>query len=392
MISVEEAKRIVMAQVKVRTGEYQRLEDAYGQVLAEDVHAPHPHPLFDMSAVDGFAVGDANGPWKQVGAIAAGEVLGTSLDPGLCARIFTGAEVPPDSFAVLMQEHCTSEGGLVQLERGRAIAGSNIRRKAEQCKAGDLLLSKGARLDPDAIGYLASCGVQDVVVAKGISVRVVRTGGEFTTGDDPQPGRIFSSNEWMLIAALRQSGSNTENEVLLANDTEQELRAALVQAAKDTDVVITTGGASVGDHDLILPVLKKLGATIQFHGIAQKPGKPMLFATLGTVPVFALPGNPRAVMVCFWEYVLPFLRAMQGAKDPWLSSDILPITHVLSAKGDRAEFRAAQVKGGKVTLPADEGSHMLRSLIDANALAYLPATQRAWKEGDTIVVHYIPGR
>lgn len=392
MIGVDEARRIMMAQVCLREGERQVLDDAMGRVLTEDVYAPYPHPLFDMSAVDGYAVGSAAGPWKQLGSIAAGEQLGRPLKPGECARIFTGAQVPTGSHAVLMQEHCAAEGEQVRYLRDDVHTGANIRRMAEQCEAGDLLLAKGARLDPAGAGYLASCGVQDVAVAMEPGVRIVRTGGEFMEGEGLEAGRIFSSNETMLIGALKHHHFRTEDEALVARDTEDELHEALLHAVEEGDVVITTGGASVGDHDLILPVLKKLGATIHFHGLAQKPGKPMLFATLKEVPVFALPGNPRAVMVLFWEYVLPYLRAMCGATEPWLRSDTLPITHALNAKGDRAEFRAAQVKGGKVTLLADEGSHMLRSLIDADALAYLPASQRQWNAGEPIEVHYIPGR
>ena len=116
----------------------------------------------------------------------------------------------------------------------------------------------------------------------------------------------------------------------------------------------------------------------------------MLFATLNDVPVFALPGNPRAVIVLYWEYVLPYVRAIQGWRHPWLRSDELPITHSLTTKGERSEFRSARVSNGKVTLLADEGSHMLHSLTEADALAYLPATKRAWSEGETIEVHYLP--
>ena len=155
-------------------------------------------------------------------------------------------------------------------------------------------------------------------------------------------------------------------------------------------MLITTGGVSVGDHDLIRPVLESMGAVIHFHNVAQKPGKPMLFATLNGKPVFGLPGNPRAVMVLYYEFVLPYLRAMQGATDPWPRTDHVPLAQALTAKGDRAEFRAARLQAGKVSLLADEGSHMLRSLIDADALAYLPSNKRTWGEGEPIEVHYLP--
>lgn len=390
MINVEEAKRLVMNVVTVRAGEYQLLDDAVGRVLAEDAIAPYDHPLFDSSAVDGYAIGDPEGPWKLVGSVSAGEVFGRWLLKGECVRIFTGAHVPADSHAVVMQERCRVNEGVLVIDGDVPTNGGNIRRKAEGSRAGDVLLRKGTRLDPVGVGLLASSGLEDVSVTIEPAVSIVRTGGEFIDGEELQPGRIFSSNEWMLIAAVRRAGFFTEPEAFIANDTEAELRGALLQAVEEGDVVITTGGASVGDHDLMLPVLQKLGAVIHFHGVAQKPGKPMLFATLKGVPVFALPGNPRAVMILFWEYVLPFLRAMQGAADPWLKSERLPLTHPVELKGERAEFRAAQVRAGKVTLLADEGSHMLRSLVDADVLACFPADRRSFKAGDPVEIHYLP--
>ncbi|MEZ4761124.1 MAG: molybdopterin-binding protein, partial [Flavobacteriales bacterium] len=160
----------------------------------------------------------------------------------------------------------------------------------------------------------------------------------------------------------------------------------------DADLIITTGGVSVGDHDLVRSVLEDLGAEIVVHGVAQKPGKPMLFAMLDGVPVFGLPGNSRAVMVLFWEYVLPFLRKLMGAADPFLRSEHLPLAEGLTVKGNRTEFRAACVREGRVELLRDEGSHMLRSLVEAEALAVIPSDQRDLRPGDRVEVHYLPGR
>lgn len=392
MISVEEARRIVMAQARAPKSTHLPLGDSVGLVLTEDMRAPFPHPLFDMSAVDGYAVGDAHGPWTIVGRIAAGEVMDRTLNNGECARIFTGAQVPTGAYGILMQEHCTVSRSSIRSANGHVAQGANIRRMAEQCIAGDLLLPKGARLHAAGIGYLASCGVAEVAVALAPRIAVVRTGNEFIVGDAPVPGRIFSSNEVMLIGALRQGGFLTDDHAYTANDNEADLISALRRACAASDAVITTGGASVGDHDLILPVLKKLGASIHFHGVAQKPGKPMLFATLMDVPVFALPGNPRAVMVCYWEYVLPFLRTLGGDADPRSRSDLIPLSHQVTIRGERAEFRAARIRHGRVTLLPDEGSHMLRTLVEADALVYLPASKNTWDEGDIVEVHYLPHR
>ena len=226
-----------------------------------------------------------------------------------------------------------------------------------------------------------------VEVAKRPRIVLLISGDEFVVGTAPQPGKIFGSNGVMLQAALRAAGLDAD--VHQVGDDREALIHAWKEQSERQDVILSTGGVSVGDHDLIPPTLEALGADIRFHGVVQKPGRPMLCAWLNNTMVFGLPGNPRAVMVLFHEYVLPFLRAMQGAAQPWMRSDRLPITASVQLKGNRSEFRAAKVTGGKVELLADEGSHMLLSLAEANALAFIPADVRDLKIGELIEVHYI---
>ncbi|MEO8066511.1 MAG: molybdopterin molybdotransferase MoeA [Flavobacteriales bacterium] len=390
MISVEEARRILLQHVPACRSAFLFPDQVHGQHLVNDVYGQHPFPLFDMSAVDGYAVCGDGPQWKVVGNVPAGATYDLSLSSGECVRIFTGAMVPEGTSAVIMQEYCGSDGDTAVHNGAPPAVGTNIRRKAESLRAGELLLRKGTRMGPASIGLLTSVGVQQVEVFAKPDVGVVRTGSEFMDEGALQAGRIFSSNEWMLAAALDAEGVFVESGLITVGDNSADLSDAIVAALEETDVLITTGGASVGDHDLVEPVLRALGAEIHFHGVAQKPGKPMLFATLMGKPVFALPGNPRAVMVLYWEYVLPFLHAMQGSPEPWLGGDRLPISHATTVKGNRAEFRAARVKGGQVTLLADEGSHMLRSLVDADALAYIPSAVRVLEAGDPIEVHYLP--
>jgi molybdopterin molybdotransferase len=287
-----------------------------------------------------------------------------------------------------MQEHGVHQDGRFTLRGELPRTGANIRRKGESIHQGREVLPKGHRIGPVAVGLLASVGIESVRVHAIPRVAVIRTGGEFMEAGIVEPGGIFSSNDVMLLAALRGEGIHIDRS-FFAQDDADDIRRALQAALQDHDMIITTGGVSVGDHDLVPQELRNLGAKIIFHGVAQKPGKPMLFATVADKRVFGLPGNPRAVMILFWEYVLPFLRGMQGASGTVLGSDVLPLTHAVNVKGERAEFRAARLRGGKVTLLADEGSHMLRSLVDADALAYLPAGTRILAEGDHVVVHYL---
>ena len=389
MISVEEAKRIMMEHAQALVPGDMALSSANGFVV-EDVIAPYDHPHFDMSAVDGYAFRWSSGvsTWDVVGEVAAGEHLLRELALGECARIFTGAMVPMGADTIVMQEFVERAGHRITHSDNRLNRGGNIRKKGEHLQRGQVVLAAGERLDAAAKGLLASVGVFRVKSIRSPGVSVIITGSEFSCGPVPEPGQIFGSNDVMLEALIAQAGATSE--LVHVPDEMVVLEEAITRAVAHADVVISTGGASVGDHDLVHAAIERCGGRAVFHGVAQKPGKPMLFAMFGDKPFFGLPGNPRAVAVLFWEYVLPFLRTMKGAKDPWLIGDVLPVTHTVNVKGDRAEFRAAQVKGGKVTLLPDEGSHMLRSLVEGNALAYLPAHQRSIKVGDELEIHYLP--
>jgi molybdopterin molybdotransferase len=246
------------------------------------------------------------------------------------------------------------------------------------------------RIDPAVAGLLAADGVLRVQVTMPPAVGIVCTGSEFNPAGEALPGKIFSSNDQLLQAALRSAGMEINEHVYRSIDTLDDIRKAIYLASLDSQVVITTGGVSVGEHDLVRAALERLGAEILFHGVLQKPGKPMLFARVGQMPVFALPGNPRAVLVAWYAFVLPFLRAVEGDRDPGPRTAHLPIARGLTLKGNRAEFRAASVRDGVVHLLTDEGSHLLGSLVGADALAYFPHTTRQVPEGATVEVHYLP--
>lgn len=388
MIEVQEAKRRVIANVRVLPAEGVPLIDALGRFAAHDVAAPFDHPLFDCSAMDGyaFAFSEEVKAWKVVGEVAAGGAFPRALRTGECVRIFTGAMVPEGADTVVMQELTQRSGDMMMHTDVKLKRGGNIRRRGEQLRAGGAVLEKGAELGAAAIGLLASAGVRQVQVAKRPSVALLISGDEFAEGAVPRPGKIFGSNGVMLQAALRVAG--LEADLMQVKDDHGALVAAWKRAAQGHDLIISTGGVSVGDHDLVRPTLDAIGAELVLHGVMQKPGKPMLFAILDGTPVFGLPGNPRAVMVLFLEYVRPFLQAMQGASEPGPRAERVPVRHALKVKGDRAEFRAARVADGQVELLADEGSHMLRSLLDANALVFIPAGVRKLAAGDLVEVHY----
>jgi molybdopterin molybdotransferase len=388
MITVEEARAILLDAVQLTATTTIDLVRAHGHRLAAPVRSPHDHPLFDMSAVDGYAFAFEAGRtrWTVVAEVAAGEVLPQVLEPGECARIFTGAMVPTGADTVVMQEFVEREGARITHSDGKLTRGGNVRRKGEQLRSGDRLVEVGIRLGAAEIGLLASAGVTEVLVHHKPAVSLVRTGGEFTSATDPEPGRIFSSNELMLGAALQDEGIATPHRVFTPRDDKAELWRDLRSALDGSDLVITTGGVSVGDHDLVRACLEELGAEVLFHGVRQKPGKPMLAARCGHTLVLALPGNPRAVLVGWHLFVRPVIRAMQGA-DHWPRREALPLEQGVRWKGGRTEFRAGRLEKGRVRLLADEGSHMLLGLTHADVLVELPSEGGTLRAGDEVMVH-----
>ncbi len=392
MITVAEAMALLERAVETTPAHDVLLPESAGHYLASAVHAHYDHPLFDMTAVDGYAFAFAPGTahWTVVAELQAGDVYPSELGPGECARIFTGAMLPAGADTVVMQEFVQRMGDRITHTDDRLRPGGNVRRKGEQLKVGDHLLQAGSWLGPAEIGLLASAGVLQVRVQARPTVSVLRTGGEFAEGAGPAPGRIFSSNDAMLIAALNAEGINMKDRTFTPNDIREELLRDLSIAMERSDLLISTGGVSVGDHDLVRTCLEELGAEVVFHGVKQKPGKPMLFARKGRTRVFALPGNPRAVLVGWHLYVRPFIKAMQGTQQPWMHHEMLPLDQDVTWNGVRADFRAAVVRNGSVQLLRDEGSHMLAGMVAAEVLVELPLGSNALRKGEAVRVHYLP--
>jgi molybdopterin molybdotransferase len=389
MISVDEALEVILDRAPVMPTEMIPLSNANGRYVASAVLARHEHPIFDMSAMDGYAFAkDGSTEWVVVGEVAAGEVFPRAIRSGEAVRIFTGAAIPEGTDTVVMQELVERVGDRITHGDTGLKNGGNVRIRGEHIKKGHCLVDEGDLLGPALIGILATIGERSIEVRGRPSVQLLITGNEFVDGTELAPGRIFSSNGVMLQALLAKEGIPVTSSY--AGDNAEELASKIRAGNAEHDVLITTGGASVGEHDLVARVLQDLGAKIHFHGVAQKPGKPMLFAELNGKPILGLPGNPRAVLVLSYMYGLPMLRRMQRAGHPGLVSEVLPLGEALLMRGQRHEFRAAKVRDGAVYLLDVEGSHMLTSMVPANALVEVPKGERAWKAGDRIRVHYLP--
>ena len=390
MIGVEEAKRLVQDLKPVLRTQYLDLAAAEGYVLAQAVHAPLALPPFDQSAMDGYALclGAAE-RYQVVGEVAAGTVWNAPLKVGQAVRIFTGAPVPVDAQVVIQQEKVVVENHEIVVPTDLQ-QGLNIRPKGEQIQQGTLALKTGTTITPATVGFLASMGITKVLVFGKPKVGIVVTGSELVaTGQSLQAGQIYESNGQMLQAALEQTGFGKAKMQVIEDDYLATL--ALIKAElQEVDVLIISGGISVGAYDFVGQVLPELGVETLFYKVRQKPGKPLYLGIKDNCMVFALPGNPAAALSCYYEYVLTALKKCQGYAHYSLPQSHLPLSHAYHRKGNRAQFLKAYATSQAVQILEQQSSAMLQSFALANALVYLPETVSNLAKGEPVEVHWLP--
>ncbi|MBX3520355.1 MAG: molybdopterin molybdotransferase MoeA [Xanthobacteraceae bacterium] len=318
LLPVTEALAKVVDGAKPLPSENVPLNEAAGRVLAADVKALRSQPPFDVSAMDGYAARTsdlgANKPLKLIGESSAGHMLKRELATGEAARIFTGAVVPKGADVVVEQESAKRDGDLVTLpayERGK-----NIRQAGIDFREGDAILKKGERLSARALGLAAAMDHAFVECTKRPRVAIFSTGDELVApGAGGPPERIVASNHFSVAALCEQEGAEVVDARVLKDKL--DLISEAIEVAKESaDVIVTLGGASVGEHDLIRPALEKAGAVIDFHRIALRPGKPTLSGGVGRARVLGLPGNPVSTFVCSVIFLMPLLRKLQGMNEP----------------------------------------------------------------------------
>jgi molybdopterin molybdotransferase len=277
----------------------------------------------------------------------------------------------------------------VQINKSDIQAGANIRRKGEQIQTGAVALEAGAYLNAASIGFLASMGISTVQAVAKPNVGVIVSGSEFAnSADDLKQGKIYESNGSMLMTALKENGCEGQYHTCI--DDKELLKAAFAEYAEAHDLLLITGGVSVGDYDYTRPTLEALGYEIIFHKVNQKPGKPLLFARKGNKLAFGLPGNPRAVLICFYQYVLPALRIMRGAAESDLTTIQLPLTEDLRKRDNKTHFLAAQLDGNGVKPLGKQLSHMLQSMATAQALIRFDESTQHLEKGQLVDVQLLP--
>lgn len=391
MITVEKALELTNSSIKkTEVITSLLLSETLGYILAKDVLSPIYMPPFRQSAMDGYALGSTEEKeFILIGEVKAGDATNPKLEPGEALRIFTGAPVPAGAKAVMMQEKVDAQHNLIVLQEAAAL-NSNIRPLGEQIKKGDIALDEGTKITAAGIGYLASLGITHVDVYQKPSIAIIATGNELVPpGQTLKHGQIYESNSIMLSAALTTIGC-TDISYFKVEDAYDITLSLIKNTIERYDVVLISGGISVGDYDFVGKALRALDVEEVFYKVKQKPGKPLYFAKKQGTTIFALPGNPASSLSCFYIYVLPALLKISGYRDYNLKRDTAISLTNYTKKGQRAEFLKAYVENNEVTILDGQASSMLRSFALANAMVYLTEDITEVVIGDTIQIIYLP--
>jgi len=394
MIPVDEARSRILSELKPVGVEEVPLLDAQGRVLAEDVRARLTQPPWNVSAMDGYAVRAADAAQvpatlKIAGAVPAGSSYDKDLLPGEAVRIFTGAPLPRNADAIVIQEDTEAADGRVTIKEAAQL-GRHIRVAGLDFKAGEVGVKGGRRLTARDVGLSAAMNVPWVRIHRRPRIALLATGDEIARPGDPVgPNQIVSSNTYALAAVVRALGG--EPLVLgIAKDTVEDT-IAKVEGARGADLLVTTGGASVGDHDLVQKALATRGLAVDFWKIAMRPGKPLMWGRLGDVPVLGLPGNPVSTLVCALVFLKPAIEKLSGLDPEAVALVDARLGRDIAANDQRQDYVRSTLTRGKDGLPvvtpfAKQDSSMMSLLAQSDGLLVRPIRDPARKAGDMVKV------
>lgn len=390
MLTVQEARSLIQKHAMNSKTILLPLMDAAGFVLAEPVFSPVDTPHFNQSAMDGYAFSfdewDGKSDLYLKGEIQTGNHFTGSLKPLDTLRIFTGAALPPGVDTVVIQENIIKNDLQISIKDKKLIKGSNVRLRSSQTKKGELVLKEGHLLTPASVSFLAELGVDYVHVYSNLSVSIITTGKELIKpGEKLSEGKVYESNSFGLKAALRQMGISPVS-IEAVNDNEGEIIAA-IKLQLNSDILILTGGVSVGDNDFVAAALEKCGVKKVFHNVKQKPGKPFYFGVHHQTIVFALPGNPASVLTCFYEYVSDAISCL--TKKKYFKKKQLPLVNGFSKKPGLTFFLKGKISSGAVTVLGDQESYKMNSFAAADCIIELQEDREQYMEGDIVSVRMI---
>lgn len=376
MISVAEAQARLLALASPLPPVERELTQAIGHYLHAPLMAKRTQPAADLSAMDGYAIAveDFPGPWRVIGESAAGRPFTGTLESGAAVRIFTGAHVPQSADSILIQENTVRDGDIMHVTVENAPKlGANIRQFGGDFRDGDTLLTAGSYLDAGTIALAAMAGHGRLVVGGIPRIAIAATGDELVpAGAIAGLAQIPCSNSPMLQAMLADLPCNVLDAGIFRDDL-AVLETGLSALSEQADIIVTTGGASVGDHDLVQTALLNIGAQMDFWKVAMRPGKPVMAGKIGNALVLGLPGNPSSAFVTAFLFLLPLIRHMAGSRSPFPPVFEAATMRDLPAGGDRAEYVRATTEGGDITPLMVQDSGLTRTLSQANALLMQPA-------------------
>ncbi|PIR17830.1 MAG: hypothetical protein COV46_02570 [Deltaproteobacteria bacterium CG11_big_fil_rev_8_21_14_0_20_49_13] len=385
MITIEVAKKKIEKSVDELPFVVTNIEDVCGHVSAEEICARFDSPPFDRSAMDGFALKASSPRALKISQVINAGTVARPLKNGTCAKIMTGAMMPEGADTVVPLEETIEKGGQVYLNK-TLRKGSFVRRRGREFKNGEVLVKKGEALNPASLGMLSGQGVKMVRTFGMPSVGILVTGDELVENGRLRKGKIFDSNMVIVSSLLNEAGFKVAT-LGISKDSARSLKLKIEKGLRE-DVLIVCGGVSVGERDLVKGILKSSGVKEVFWRVRQKPGKPLFFGKKGRRTVFGLPGNPAAVLVGTFEYVIPALKKMMGLKDMWHKPLQARLSGDIKWKRDRVEFICGIYKGNGVTpLPENESS-MLKKLSAANALI-IAKRSGYYRKGEMVNIHLL---
>ena len=391
MITAEEAFKLVQNNITPNEKTISiELNNSLGYVLASNVFSPINMPPFRQSAMDGYALNlHDKSNYKIIDEVKAGDEHQPILNKGEAVRIFTGSAVPKTANTVIMQEKVTVKENHLLINNS-VSENKNIRPLGEQIKKGTLALKKGTKLTPAAIGFLLTLGISKVLIFEKPKIGILTTGNELIeAGQKLTFGKIYESNAGMLKSSLQNFGFSRVSVSKVKDDYQSTLNS-LRKIISENDLILISGGISVGDYDFVGKALIELGTQQIFYKVKQKPGKPLFFGKLNSKPIFALPGNPASALSNFYVYVHPTLERLSGNINFSINKGIAILESDFKKKGDRAQFLKAHHENGKVTVLEGQSSAMLHTFATANVLVYIPWNRNKYEKGDIVEIIHFP--
>ncbi len=387
MISVSEAKKLISDNCTHESVESRLLSKSQGYILAKPVYSLVDTPPFHQSAMDGYAFSfenwDGKSDLKVVGKIQAGNDNSIEIKSSQAVRIYTGAALPAGADTVVMQEHVTKNETTIHIENTQLAKGANVRLRGSQTKKGELALNKGQLLTAPAISFLAGIGIEKVDVFFKPVISIIVTGKELIQpGGEIKEWGIYESNSFGLTAGFNALDI-TPISVEVVDDVEEEIINAITKQL-NSNILILTGGVSVGDYDLVLPALEKCGVENIFHKVKQKPGKPFYFGKRNQMLVFGLPGNPASVLTCFYEYVVPAISSF--TKRQYQKMILMPLANDYKKKTGMTYFLKGKTNEKDVAILNNQESYLMNSFAIADCLIELEEGKEQFMKGEMVNV------